>query len=148
VSAADTVTRIYPPPAVLTDDALHGLNPEAADLVRAAMSAESPTLEVEDARPLDRVEYRGRHRTDEEVTRGIPAATLAKAAMPLPPRPELPDERTALLLDVMYEPPTGRLPARAQGAALAAERTRRLQGNSHRLAGIMRALPRFPWGGR
>jgi hypothetical protein len=63
--SVDTTDTRFIPPAELTEKALDTLNRDARDLVRDALTAETATLEVEDARPLVRPEYRARHRAAE-----------------------------------------------------------------------------------
>lgn len=91
----DTDTRL-PRPAELIGEAFAGLDDSAA------LPSEDPTLEVEDARPLVKPEYRGRHRTagpsrqdpwnrdpawfPGEKTRDLASARQQVVGVPLPPR--------------------------------------------------------------
>lgn len=107
----DTVTRLLPP-AEVTADVLAGLDPAARRLVTAAA-----TLEVDDARPLTAAEtYRGRHRTTDDVTTRFITAQARAAVAGVP------------------------LPARAPGAAHAAERNTRVAWSARLLGRGLQAL--------
>lgn len=89
----DTVSQVIPPPEARADIR-----------ARYPLPADSPTLVIEDARPIDVVEYRGRHRDTttphrpepwnpdpewfpSEETREL-SAHRATVAVPLPQREE------------------------------------------------------------
>lgn len=121
--SVDTNTRLIRP-ADLTAQALTDLDPAAATLVR-----EGPTLEVEDARPLARPEYLGRHRTAEPV-----------AAEPWDPNPAwFPSEETRDLRTVAAVPLPSREPGVTLARAVSQTRVSRLQAalmrTAHRLRG-------------
>lgn len=118
----DTDTRLSRP-AELIDDALTGLDRTAV------MHVEQHTLVMEDARPLDRPEYRGRHRTDGPA-RGEPWNRDPAW---------FPSEETADLSAQVAVPLPSREPGEALARAQSVTRTARLQSALMRTAHKLRS---------